>query len=419
MLTILKMAWRNIFRYRSRTTITLVSIVVSVFIAILVDAFLMGVFTQSEVNMLSYECSEVVVYADGYLEKKELFPADIVIESDTRNQIESAFRREGIDYSPQYRTTAELVFYDEDADFEGTLNTILLGVNPNMDSNVFLRKEGIETGEWLEEGDDGIVVGAGIAGKLGLEVGDILTVECKGMSGFAQTIDVLVKGIMNTENTTFNASYVLMSLDQMDAYLELDGAVNMYAISDGKLSRASDSFTEKVRRVLSGIDGIQVYDFEEDNAGYMAVLNGDKGGSYMVLVFLFIIAGAGIVNTMVMSVLERRKENAMLRAMGFKARTIRILFLTEGMIVGVIGSILGTLLGALVNYPFARFGIDLSNLMDGVDMGYRISFVFKSAWSSHSFVSIPILAVILSTLASFIPVSRVNKGEIAATLRKV
>ncbi len=419
MLTILKMAWRNIFRYRSRTTITLVAIIVSVFIAILVDAFLMGIFSQSEVNMLSYECSEVVVYADGYLEEKEKFPADIVIDPDTRNQIESAFQRNGIKYAPQYMTTAELVFYDEDADFEGTLNTILLGVDPDMDSLIFLRKEGVETGQWLEEGDDGIVVGAGVAGKLGLEVGDILTVECKGMSGFAQTMDVLVKGILNTENTTFNASYVLMSLDQLDAYLELDGSVNMYAVSDGKMSKASDSFTERIRKVLADVDGIKVYDFEEDNAGYMAILNGDKGGSYVVLVFLFIIAGAGIVNTMVMSVLERRKENAMLRAMGFKARAIKALFLTEGLIVGIIGSMIGTLLGAIVNYPFARFGIDLTGLMEGVDMGYRVSFIFRSAWSSHSFVSIPVLAVVLTMLASFIPVSRVSKGEIAETLRKV
>ncbi len=419
MLTILKMAWRNTFRYRSRTTITLVSIVVSVFISILVDAFLMGVFSQSEVNMLSYECSEVVVYADGYLEEKEKFPADIVLGPETRDEIENTLQKSGIKYAPQYMTMAELVFYDEDADFEGTLNTILLGVDPSMDSDVFLRKEGMETGQWLEEGDDGIVVGAGVAGKLGLEVGDILTVECKGMSGFAQTMDVLVKGIMNTENTTFNASYVLMSLDQLDAYLELEGSVNMYAISDGKLSKASDSFTEKVRRLLSDVDGIKVYDFEEDNAGYMAILNGDKGGSYVVLVFLFLIAGAGIVNTMIMSVMERRKENAMLRAIGFKARDIKLLFLAEGLIVGIFGSLIGTLLGVLVNYPLARFGIDLTNLMDGVDMGYRISLVFKSAWSSHSFVSVPVLAIILSTLASFIPVSRVSKGEIAATLRKV
>ncbi len=418
MLTILRMAWRNIFRYRSRTTITVVSVVVSVFIAILVDAFLMGIFSQSEMNMLGYEVSEVVVYADGYLEEKEKFPADIVIEPEQREMIEESLDKASIKYAPQYMTMAELVFYDDEEDFEGTLNTIVLGVDPAQDSKVFLREQGIESGSWIEEGDDGMVVGSGVASKLGLDVGDFVTVQCKGKSGFAQTMDVLVKGIVNSENTTFNASYVLMSLDQLDAYLELEGAVNMYAVSDGRLSRAGDSFTGKVKAALSGIDGIKVYDFEEDNAGYMAILNGDKGGSYVVLVFLFIIAGAGIVNTMIMSVLERRKENAMLRAMGFRARAIKLLFLTEGLIVGVFGAIIGTLLGALVNYPLARFGIDLTGLMDGVDMGYRVSFIFKTIWSAHSFVTIPVLAIILTMAASFIPVSRVSKVEIAATIRK-
>ncbi len=420
MLTMLKMAWKNIFRYKNRTIVTIAAIAISVFIAVVIDALLMGVFNQSNQNMVNYEASEAVLYAKGYLEEKDKYPVDIVLKEAERKEIEEILEANKISYAPRYRTTAELVFYDEEKDFEGVLNVVFYGVS-EKDKDVFLLDGAVESGAWIEEGDDSIVVGSGVADKLGLEVGDLLTLQCEGKDGYAQSLDVLVKGVVNTENYSVNASMIYMALDQVDAYLGLDGSVSLYALSDGKMGLASSSFAAKVKSLLKDVDDVQVYSFEEDNEGYMAILNGDKGSSYIVLIFLFIIAGAGIVNTMVMSVLERRKETAMMRAMGFSNNSIRLLFVSEGFIVGMIGSVIGIVLGALVNYPLAKYGIDLQGAVDGntVDMGYRISLIFKATWSTHSFVVIPLLGVALTVLASYFPVSRIGKGQISNMLRKV
>lgn len=70
MLTMITMAWKNIFRYKNRTILTITAIAISVFIAIVIDALLMGIFNQSNLNMVNYEASEVVVYANGYFEEK-------------------------------------------------------------------------------------------------------------------------------------------------------------------------------------------------------------------------------------------------------------------------------------------------------------------------------------------------------------
>lgn len=421
MLSLVKMAWRNIFRYGSRTAITLVAIAISVFVAILVDAVIMGIMTQSNLNMVNYEASEVVVYPDGYFEEKDKFPSDIVMDSNTRKMVENALDSKGIIYAPRYRTTAELVFYDEDKDFEGVLETILYGIDPQKDTRVFLLKDSLESGQWVEEGDDSIVVGSTIASKMGLEVGDFVSLQCEGMGGFAQSFDVMVKGIVNTEDSEVNSTMLYMALDQLDAYLELEGGVNHYAVSDGIMSSlAGSSFVSKVKKALKGIDGIEVYGFEEDNEGYMAIVNGDVGSSYMILFFLFIIAGAGIVNTMVMSVMERRKESAMMRSMGFSSISIKVLFVVEGFFIGCIGSAIGLVLACSVNYPLARIGLDFTGFVGGdLDIGYRISFVFHSVWSVHSFVAIPLIGIALTVLASYLPVSKIGRGQISDMLRKV
>ena len=421
MLSLFKMAWRNIFRYGNRTAVTIVAIAISVFVAILVDAVIMGIMTQSNLNMVNYEASEVVVYPDGYFEEKDKFPSDIVIDSSARDMVENTLDSKGIIYAPRYRTTAELVFYDEDKDFEGVLETILYGVDPVRDSQVFLLKDSLESGSWVEEGDDSIVVGSTIASKLGLEVGDLVSLQCEGMGGFAQSFDVLVKGIVNTEDYEVNSTMLYMPLDQLDAYLELEGGVNLYAVSDGIMSSmAGSSFVSKVKKALDGIVGIEVYGFEEDNEGYMAIVNGDVGSSYMILFFLFIIAGAGIVNTMVMSVMERRKETAMMRSMGFSSGSIKLLFVLEGLVIGLIGAAVGLVLASVVNYPLAKIGLDFTSYVDGdLDFGYRVSFVFRSVWSVHSFVAIPLIGIALTVVSSYIPVSKIGRGEISDMLRKV
>lgn len=420
MLTMITMAWKNIFRYKNRTILTITAIAISVFIAIVIDALLMGIFNQSNLNMVNYEASEVVVYANGYFEEKDKYPSDIVIDKNQREQMENILESNKINFAPRYRTTAELVFYDEDKDFEGVLEVVFYGIS-ELDKNVFHLAETIESGSWIEEGDDSIVVGSTVASKLGLKVGDLLTLQCNGKDGFSQSVDVMVKGIINTENYSVNSTMVYMALDQVNDYLDLDGSVNMYAISDGKMGLASRRFASKIKNLLKNVDGVQVLSFEEDNEGYMAILNGDKGSSYIVLFFLFIIAGAGIVNTMVMSVMERRKENAMLRSMGFSSGSIKLLFVFEGLIIGVIGSAFGSILGAIVNYPLAKYGINLQNAVEGntIDMGYRISLIFKATWSAHSFVIIPLLGVVLTILASYFPVSRIGKGQISNMLRMV
>lgn len=421
MLSLFKMAWRNIFRYGSRTAVTIVAIAISVFVAILVDAVIMGIMTQSNLNMVNYEASEVVVYPDGYFGEKDKFPSDIVIDSSTRDMVENTLDSKGIIYAPRYRTTAELVFYDEDKDFEGVLETILYGVDPIRDSQVFLLKDSLESGIWVEEGDDSIVVGSTIASKLGLEVGDLVSLQCEGMGGFAQSFDVLVKGIVNTEDYEVNSTMLYMPLDQLDAYLGLEGGVNLYAVSDGIMSSmAGSSFVSKVKKALDGIVGIEVYGFEEDNEGYMAIVNGDVGSSYMILFFLFIIAGAGIVNTMVMSVMERRKETAMMRSMGFSSGSIKLLFVLEGLVIGLIGAAVGLVLASVVNYPLAKIGLDFTSYVDGdLDFGYRVSFVFRSVWSVHSFVAIPLIGIALTVVSSYVPVSKIGRGEISDMLRKV
>lgn len=417
MLNGIKLSLRNLARYRTRTAITIIAVLVSVLVSTIVDGFVRGISNVSTLNLLLYESSEVSVYKKGYFEKREEYNNDHLINADELKSASELFEKEKLPYAPRFKATADIIYYSEDEDAEFDINAVLVGVDEEKDKDVFEVYKSISDGEWLGN-YEGVVIGSKIAEKLKLSIGSLITISTTGAEGFMETFEEEVIGIVNTEDPVVNSSQIFMRLSDLDDYLLLDGAVSEIEVSDGKVAVASASFAKKASSLLANTE-LEAYYYQDVNDGLMAVMNGDKGGTYIVLIFLFIIAIAGISNTMIMAALERQKESAMLRALGFSRGSVVSLFVYEGIITGVIGAAIGILLSVIVLYPMSRFGIDFTGLFtEDIDYGYRMPLIIRPGLYWQTFVIVPLLAIVLSALSAFIPVSRMGREEIAELFRR-
>lgn len=417
-MSILSMSVKNLGRYRTRTIITITAVAVSVFISIAVDGFLRGIFDLSTYNLLLYESSEVTVYRDGYFEKKDELPDNILIERDEYEALASALDDTSLRYTPRYKTQVTLLGYDRETGIEMETLSLLVGVDPERDGDVYAVSSSIVDGEWLEKGEEGVVIGSTLADKLGVRTGDYISIEAGGRDGFREVMDEEIIAIVNTENPQVNRSGIFMDLSVLDDYLFLDGAVSEIDISDARTSVASRRLTSRVEKLI-GNEPLSAYYYEDVNSDLTAIMNGDKGSSIIVLVFLFIIAAAGISNTMIMAAMERRRESAMMRCLGFSRKSITVQFVTEGALTGAAGSLIGMILGLIVLYPLSRYGIDISGLVsDSMDFGYRVPLVLKAGLFPRSFILIPLLALVFSALSAYFPVRRSGRVEIAGIFRR-
>ena len=431
---IFSIAWKNMFRYKRRTLITASAIALGIMFSIMMEGMLFGADQDSKRNLIWYETSAAKIYAASYFEQKETFPVQYFIDKEQRSVLDDFLKEKNIKFAPRFQTYCDIYFSEEFFETAGSISGILSAVDVTKDSTVYKVSEEVERGSWLGDSKDasrdengistGAVIGSWLAKDMKAELGWYITIQCKGRGGFIQTMDIPIIGIIQSSNPIINASGVFMDLAFVNEMLELKGGVTEYSLSFGDISVSDKRYetfrTEFKSSLFSSADSpLELYSWRDIEADFLALTKTKSASSKFFLVFMLIIAAVGISNTMLMAVMERKHEIGMLKTLGYTNKFIRSLFMLEGLCIGIIGSIAGLLLGFAVNFFMVQYGINFGSLLEGVDIGYRISAVMRSGWNIPVFFLIAFGALIVSALSAFIPSGKMVRVEIAEIFREV
>jgi putative ABC transport system permease protein len=139
----------------------------------------------------------------------------------------------------------------------------------------------------------------------------------------------------------------------------------------------------------------------------------------MIALVVVIIAAVGIVNTMLMAVMERIPEIGTLKAMGFSNKGIVKMFIYEGGIIGVFGSLLGCLFGLLISLYLVHVGLDFSSVFENMDIVYPMKFIIKGEIDYLNLLFVFLFGVFVSVLVTLWPVRRATRLEAVDALRHV
>jgi len=408
---LLGLAWKNLSRYRKRTIITASAIAFGLAIYIFMDGWLKGAETESERNLVLYETSSSRIVTKEYWAERDRMPlASAIQDSET---VIAALRAAGIPAVPRTLFAGEAVVD------EGSMPVRVIAVDPARDEDVFSFRSTVEKGRPLKPGETGVLLGSWLAQDLSLGVGDPLTITTRTRTGFHQTIDLEVVGIIDCPNPAINKGTVFMPLDTADALMEMEGTVTEIDLRYRNYRDAEKINASTVAGVLAAFPALQVVSWKDLSADYLGISSAKKGGSNVILLLVFIIAAVGVSNTMLMTIYERVRELGMMRALGMRDREIRKIFLLEAGGIGVIGSTAGVALGCLVNAAMVRWGIDFSRLLDmkSMDIGYRISSKMHSAWNLPVILVALAAGILACVVVALVPVRRALRMRITDCLR--
>ena len=237
------------------------------------------------------------------------------------------------------------------ASFAGmTRGVSITGVKPEQMKNVSRIEDYFVTGslDSLSANPSGIIIGVGLADKFQLKMGDKLSITSP--SGTIHLMKIV--GLFNTGTTNYDESQTFALLNRVQNLLERPNVANRFIL---KLQDPQQSavVAHQIEREL----GYKTQSWQEASQDLMNLVLIRNLIMYSVVSAILLVASFGIYNVISTVVLEKTKDIAILKSIGFEARDIERIFLIEGAILGLIGSISGSVLGLTLMYGLSRIAI--------------------------------------------------------------
>jgi putative ABC transport system permease protein len=407
---LIAMAGRNVFRHTRRSVITALAISVGLAGMIAMDTLMNGADKQGTRNIVDFETGQLEVFAKGYYREEGAFPLDTVIKQP--DPLAAAVRAvPGVKAA-----TGRLKFPARLSNGVDELPVMGIGIDRERESSVFATPRAVIAGNYLAAPDDALI-GAELARDMKVEVGDILTVLVRDRNGTYNAFDFNVRGLLSTGHPLLDRNAVLMDLETARNLMAMPGQITELCVTTADdPKRIAAIKAEIVRRIGPGYE---VYAWDELNAAIFRIMGMKRFFGFLVGLVVLIIAAVGIVNTMLMAVMERVPEIGTLKALGFSGRAIITMFLYEGGLIGAIGSFVGTSVGLLISIYLSTVGLDLSRKMGNADFDIPMKMVFRGEINPETVLLVFAFGVAVSVLVTLLPVRRAAKLEPADALRHV
>jgi len=274
----------------------------------------------------------------------------------------------------------------------------------------------VSEGRAPRAGEVEMLIGFILAEELEVSVGDTLTLLGQTAYRSLGGISAPITGLTSTGIDLLDRMTIFMPLDQVQYMTDMyDGTTEILVFLDDV--EQSDAIAASLDQELDPlvIGGVEVVSWR--NQGQLGQLMDMADGIYGAIMFIFLLmAGLIIVNTMIMTVIERTQEFGMLRAMGMNNRGIMMLIINEGLIIGLVGAVIGGLLGSGLAIWLEKTGLNMSKAMEGMD--WPISGVFHPDWNlTHLIIGITV-GVLTAGIATLFPARRAIRMNPAEALRE-
>ncbi|MDB5358417.1 MAG: lolE [Phycisphaerales bacterium] len=237
-----------------------------------------------------------------------------------------------------------------------TLNLSVNGIEPERQLRVTTIASDILEGSFdrLRTTADGIIVGKGVADLLGVKLDDsVLLASSEGGRTTARVV-----GIFRTGVTPVDYSRGYMLLNDAQTLLNKKNIINEIVIRTDDYTRAQEYATQ-----IEGMAGYRTESWQEANANFLKIFKIQDLMTYIITGTLLLVAAFGVLNILIMSVLERVNDIAILKSMGYSRTDITVVYLFQGLVIGLIGATLGLGLGKLAIEGLRRIPITVEGLI--------------------------------------------------------
>ena len=404
----LRLAWRNIWRHKRRTIIIVMAISLTLSLMMFYDGVMNGFTDVIYGNAVKVLGGNIQVHALGYREQANSTP--LLSLSDPQAVVKAAQANSLVEAATMRISTGGLV-----TSREGAFAVGITGVEPEKEQKVNIIGQNIKEGRNLTSVDtDSILIGKGLADATGVKVGDRITLVGRTQHEQMRQRTMTIIGVFDLGMVDIEKQTVYISLAEAQALYEVSTPTEV-SVFMKQLGQEA----EVIKNMKSSLSGYEIESFQANYPDLASAINTKSGVMNVFSVIIVAIAGVGILNLLLMAVYERTREIGMLGAMGLRPAQISLLFVLEGVMIGLVGIAVGIILGLACNWSLMQVGMDFTSYSGLASYMALIKNKIYPTWGTEMLLMRASIIAIISVLASLIPAIEAGQREPAQALHFV
>ncbi len=403
---LIKFAWKNMWRNRNRTTITMAAVFFAVILSVLTNSLQEGVFDNLIKNVVSFYSGYIQVHKNGYWDEQILdntFEGSDQLESQIlqQNNVEAV--------APRLESFA---LASSDSLTKGCM---VIGINPAKENSITDLGNKVIKGEYLTENDTGVLLAEGLARRLKLNLADTLVLIGQGYHGAMAVGKYHIKGILKFGSPDLNDQSLYLSLPAAQELYSAENMLTSYVI-DLENPDILDPTAARLRSTLG--ENYEAMTWEEMMPEVIQHIKTDKGSMAIIQGVLYMLIGFGIIGTLLMMMVERKYEMGMLVAIGMKKVKLMQLLMIESILTVFSGCILGILASIPIVLYLYRYPIRFKGEMAEVYEEFGFEAIFPTSTDPKIFLNQGLIVLILALVLSLYPIIKIARLNPVTAMKK-
>ena len=403
--TLIKIAYRNIWRNKRRTFFCIAAVGIAVFFIVLYSSMIEGMLRNITEVVQIYDLGHVKVVSSQYDEENEYMPVQYPVSASSSHPYGKSWKElaSSIKKIPGVRAVFPRISSLATLQESTTKHAVLWGlcIQDEMAANHFNltdRSDGLLEGRWPAPGSHECAIGRVFAHKSGLSIGDRIPLKTVSAQFSDKYWSPVITGIFNFDYIKYDEQYIIVDIERLQRLLVLDeGTQSLVIFADNE--KESGAIAAEARNILG--QGNVVTEWQDN---YWVAMMKMLTPIYTIIFLVFlIVASFLIINTVVMIIHERIKEIGMMSCLGMTRAEIVKVFFFESLFLAMLGAFAGIIVGGIIAgigsvYPI-RMGDSYGNTFSEMPIGNAIflgvsPFIIIRAW---------LLGVVVASLFTLIP----------------
>ena len=403
---IITLAWRNIWRNKMRSLVIIASVTAGLFAGIAILALYKGMMKSRIRTVIDTETGHLQMHAVGFT--SDLDPALFISKQTDINHLLST--NKNIDAFTTRTITAGMVSTPS-----GSAGVSIMGIDPVEESRVSGLSKKMREGKMQWAGQTkGILIGKKLAKKLKLALGEKLVITMTDTADNLIAAAYRIQGIYQSANAPLDEVNVYVNRKDLQELLSLKNEVHEIAIRLKK----DEFLEEQLLQLQQAYPTVSIESWKTLSPETFLMAETVDTLSYIILIIILVALSFGIMNTMMMSILERRHEIGMMMALGMNRSRLLFLIMTETFLLTITGIPIAILIGRIAANYYEKKGMDLSGMGRDMMESFGFETMIYPSYPSDKMDFIILLVFATALLSSILPIIKSLRMDPVSALQK-